>query len=198
MSRNRLRAPAAVAAILACFGAQAADPASGTLSPDSTELTYTVPPAPLLNLSGLTNLSGDYTCDATNPCDEYELTIDLPEGFMAENRKTKVSVAAATSVEYFDIDLQISDDKGNVAYIQRDNPPAQPTITFVPKDGVVKYTVQVAPGSPHAGAGVTIKLLTKKAGEGDADSAAGGAFGLGGLLALLGLALPGLRRRAGL
>ncbi|HUP92298.1 MAG TPA: hypothetical protein VM074_08630 [Solimonas sp.] len=147
-----------LAVLAAACPLHAATPPSGTISPNSKELSYTVPAAPVANASGLTGTA--YTCDATNPCDEFELTVDLPADYPAQNPKDRIRVAAAADVETADIDLQIADEAGNVVYLQRDNPPSQPTIAFTPSGGSHKLFVQVTPGTPHSGAHVTITLYT--------------------------------------
>jgi hypothetical protein len=176
--------------------AQSATPDSGTLSPTNLELKYTVGPAPLPNASGLNGLvpGGDpnYVCDTTNPCDEFALTLDLPADFLDQYPDTSVHVAAATDVEDFDIDLQVSDDKGVVASY-RDNPPAQPSLSIFPAaGGTSHYVVQVVPGTPHTGASATVTLIP-------GDSVKSGPLAMAGALdgaaLLLLAAFAGLRRR---
>ncbi len=155
-------APLALTLGLFVLPANAATPDAGTISASAPELSYTFPMAPLANASGLTSQvpgeSLNYTCDAANPCDEFALTIDLPADYLEQFPDAAIKVAAATSNQDLDIDLQITNAAGEVVYLQRDNPPAQPTIILFPVGGVEKFTVQVAHGTPHTGGNVTITL----------------------------------------
>lgn len=192
-----LRIPA-LALIAGAFAipALAATPESGTLSPASPELKYTFPLAPMANASGLVGLvpGGDpaYLCDELNPCDEFALTVDLPADYLEKYPDAAVWVAAATTEQDLDIDLQIASESGEVLYVQRDNPPAQPTIVFFPKGGVEKFVVQVTHGTPHTGGNVTIML---QPGDEVAKFAQLFAGAFGGFGLLLPLALLALRRR---
>ncbi len=174
---------------LLCAPVLAADPASGTISPANPEITYTVPATPLPNLSGL--ITDEYSCDATNPCDEFALSVEVPGSYASTH---VIRVAAATDVEYADVDLQVSDEQGNVVYLERDNPPQQPVLFMIPESG--NFTVQVVPGTPHNGASARLSLEANSAlkvdGPGSADGAAGALSWA--LLAVLAVAGRGRRR----
>jgi hypothetical protein len=193
--RRRVLAGAALA--LLSGNALAADPESGTVSEAAPELTYTFPLAPVANVSGLLGLvpgqSPNYTCDAVNPCDEFALTLDLPADYLETYPDAQVRVAAATDEKDLDIDLQVSDESGNVVYITRDNPPEQPTVLIIPKGGVEKFIVQVAHGTPHTGGSTLIRLEPGDAAK--SGTLFGGALNAGLLISLAGLGL--LRRRTG-
>ena len=150
---------AAVCAALGLLGvsAQAATPESGTLSESNPRLEYTFPAAPLANASGA--VETNYMCDATFPCDEFALTIDLPADYLDKHPDAYVFVEAATDEANLDIDLQVSDEAGNVVYNYRDNPPAQPSLPMYPAGGVQKFVVQVVPGTPHTGGKAAVTLV---------------------------------------
>lgn len=169
----------------------AATPDMGTLSEANPRLEYTFPVAPLANASGLAETN--YTCDATFPCDEYALTLDLPADYIERFPDAYVYVEAATSEPNLDIDLQVSDEAGNVVYNYRDNPPAQPALPMYPSGGVQKFIVQVVPGTPHTGGTASITLVPGEEASKGLLFAGGLGLNLLGVLAAAGLA--GLRRR---
>jgi hypothetical protein len=176
-------------AAAACANAAlAATPDNGAISESNPKIEYTFPAAPVPNASGAATTN--YTCDLADPCDEFALTLDLPSDYMDKHPNATVHVEAAADVAEFDIDLQVSDDKGNVIYIHRDNPPDQPSLDIFPLGGTEHFVVQVVPGTPHTGGKAAITLN-----PGDAKSA--GLLGLGALnLVLLApLALLALARR---
>jgi hypothetical protein len=177
-------------ALLLAPPAFAATPDGGTVSPGTTDLTYTVPAAPLPNTSAPAD--GNYTCDTTNPCDEFALTVDLPSDYLDHFPDAAVHVAAATDVENLDIDLQVSDQNGAPLYSMRDNPPAQPSVTIYPNGGTTRFIVQVVPGTPHSGASVSITLVPGEEAKSLID-VFGGALPPAMLLPLFAAAL--LRRR---
>ncbi|HUS23668.1 MAG TPA: hypothetical protein VM369_01865 [Candidatus Binatia bacterium] len=187
--RHLLLRLAAACLMAAPLLAPAATPDSGTLSESVPDLSYSADVQALPNASA--PASGAYKCDATNPCDEFALTVELPADYIETYPDATITVAAAATVDATDIDLQVSDDKGNVVVVQRDNPPDQPSVTFFPAGGTQHFIVQVVPGTPNPGASVTIHLN-----PGDAAKSgvlAGGAAGGALLLPLLAGAL--LRRR---
>ena len=149
-----------MAASLFLAEAWAATPDSGTLTmtdgEPSAPLAYNSGPLPVPNGSGLTETN--YTCDTTNPCDHYELTIDLPADFRTTHPAWRVEVRTAAIPAAADIDLQISDLDGNVVHLMRDNPPAQPTIVFQPSGGSETLVVQIVPGTSVPDATATIRL----------------------------------------
>ena len=177
--------------LLAASGSLAATPAEGTLSLDSTKLDYSTGLMPIPNVNQ--DLSGAYVCDATHPCDDYTLTVDLPDKFGETNKKAKITIAAAATPEYADIDLQVNDEDGKLTALQRDNPPAQPTVTFKPKPGIHLYHVHVVPGTPIPDAAVTITLDPGPTTKSGSANPLAGAFNFALLLPLLGFAA--LRRK---
>lgn len=100
-----IRFPLLMAALFAPFVAQAATPASGTLSPATPELNYTYGPNAISNPSGTAEL----TCQ--NPvlaCDAYALTVDVPAGSPAMTMTISTSWTAATD----DYDVYLLNEQG--------------------------------------------------------------------------------------
>ena len=165
MFQRITQSAAIVATLFTAAAAWAATPSSGTLTMTDGEpsdtLTYNSGPMPVPNASGL--LESNYTCDTTNPCDHYELTIDLPADFRSTHPAWRVEVKTAAIPAAADIDLQISDLDGNVVHLMRDNPPAQPTITFQPAGGLETLIVQIVPGTSVPDATATIRLYEDSA-----------------------------------
>src|SRR5437879_3759170 len=76
------------AAIVTNRNSRAATPASGTLSDANPLLTYDAGPFNVPNQSpiGLGQLDTGPRCDSTSfPCDNYELTVSLPDGYIAQH-----------------------------------------------------------------------------------------------------------------
>lgn len=189
---NRLIKSCTVAALLLPAAAFAADPPDGALTETSLELNYVTGPMPVPNVGANVVAGGAYTCGETNPCDVFELTVDVSETYLDKFPKATVKIAAAATPEYADIDLQVADATGKNIALTRDNPPAQPSATFKVKNGLNKYFIQVVPGSPVPDASVKVTLVPgaeKKSGS----SPLAGAFGA--LLLLPLAAFAALRRR---
>lgn len=170
--------------------AWAATPAEGTLTVDSTELSYSTGPMPIANVSGLPQTV--YTCDATNPCDIFTLTTDFSEEFIEKHRQARFTVVTTAIPEYADIDLQLADGTGKNLATVRDNPPEQPMLSYKVKAGVNTFQVQIVPGTPVPDANATITFIAGPESKSGIDSLAGGGLGLLTLIPLLAL---GLRRR---
>lgn len=183
---------ALTASLLLPMSVYAATPADGTLSEESLELSYTTGPMPIPNVGENVVAGGAYTCSETNPCDVFTLMVDLPEDYLERFPKAGIRVAAASSVEYADIDLQVADADGKNIALTRDNPPAQPSTSFRAKAGLNVYYVQIVPGTPVPDASATVTLVPGAAAKAESNMF-GGAAGFALLLPLLGFAA--LRRR---
>ena len=161
MGRTSRLGAVAPALLLCALGApiRAATPAGGTLSESATTLTYTFPFSVAANTSGASETI--YTCNTgpTDPCDVYDLTVEISAGYMTAHPNAFMRIAAATTSSGSDIDLQLADENGDNLDQTRDNPPAQPTIEYPVVAGTTAYQVQVIPGSPHEGGSVTIDLV---------------------------------------
>lgn len=179
-----------VAALLP-LSVYSATPPDGALTETSLELSYTTGPMPVPNVGANVVQGGAYDCSETNPCDIFMLTVDLPEDYLETYPKATIKVVTAASIEYTDIDLQVADESGKNIALTRDNPPAQPSVSFKAKNGLNVYQVQIVPGTPVVDASATVTLVPGKAAK-SASGPFGGALGLALLLPLFGLAL---RRR---
>ncbi len=115
--------------------AQAATPASGTLSPSTPELTYTYGPNAISNPSG----TAQFTClGPALPCDAYALTIELPAGVPAYKVTIETSWTAAS--DDYDLYLLNSEDVETAASAGSTNPEK---VEIVATAGT--YTVRVVP-----------------------------------------------------
>lgn len=180
------------AALLLPVSAMSADPADGALTETSLTLSYTTGPMPVPNVNSAVLEDAPYVCDTTHPCDDFVLTVDLPEDYLDKYPKAAIKVAATTDTS--DIDLQVTDSEGAIIAFVRDNPPAQPALSFKPKNGLNVYHVQIVPGLPVPDASGAIELVPGPAASGkSAIERLGGAFNFALLLPLL--ALGALRRR---
>lgn len=125
-------------AVVLAFGsltAKAADPASGTLSPSSSELTYTYGPNAISNPSGTATL----TCAGpVAPCDAYALTVELPAGDVAYNMVIETSWTAAGD----DYDVYLLNAEGGEAGSAAGSSNPE-TMTVPARSGT--YTVRIVP-----------------------------------------------------
>lgn len=140
----------------------AATPNKGTVTMTngqaSAPLSYSTGPLPIANASALINGRTDYDCDALNPCDEYQLTIDLPTDFRARFPAWRIRIVTAAVPAAADIDFQIRNFDGTLIAVVRDNPPAQPRFIYQPKGGVEVVRLQIVPGTPVPDASAVITL----------------------------------------
>ena len=200
------RLPALFLAALALSpAAQAATPASGTLSPESRSIVFTGGPFPVPNVTPQLYVEGlaDPVCVPGAPiCDVFDLTIDLPDDYFTTNPtdlvKIKMSWAATVGPE--DYDFYLYDSAGNIVN-QGEGTTNPETITFCAGQGMQNYQLQIYPFSAVAATyEVTIDMQPEErarckapkaaavAGAAKAQGSFGGAFGLALLLPLLGIA----------
>jgi hypothetical protein len=69
----------------------ATTPASGTLSPANREITFTGGPF-LIATNSSDNAPGPVTCDAANPCEDFSLTVDIPQSYRATHPNDVVKI----------------------------------------------------------------------------------------------------------
>jgi PKD repeat protein len=91
----------AAAAALSWFSI-AANPPSGTLTDSSGPITYTSGPFLVSNPSGF--LGGGPTCSAAQPCDDFQLTVDVPAA-MAATHNVVITTRWSNAAEDYDIYL---------------------------------------------------------------------------------------------
>lgn len=152
---------AAIAASLVVMpAAHGATPANGTLTDTSGPLTYTAGPFALANPTPIpVKDSGPECNNPAQPCDAYQLTVSLPNGYTAQHPNETVRVSAGwtdTGTGQADYDLYIykgtvtTTDGSQAAYAQSATS-ADPEITSLPvADGTQTYTVIVVPYTPTA------------------------------------------------
>jgi len=121
--------------------ADAAAPASGTISRASPSLTYTGGPFVAGNA---TNQTGEVICTAATPCDDFKLTVSTPAGYETSNR-VQVSVEWPNSAADFDI-YALDEQGNNLASSASSSDPE--VMQFPAKAG--KYTLRVVPFAPLA------------------------------------------------
>jgi len=115
-------------------GAQAATPATGTLSPAQPVLEFTSGP------NAISNAAAD--CSLL-PCDSYALKLEIPAGFTATHPEAKIRVELTwgTDVDY---DLQAEEGGTQIANAGATGSPEIMEITST-KDGTRDITVLVVP-----------------------------------------------------
>lgn len=131
---------------------QAAEPASGTLSPASSELTYN---------SGLYILPvAEVGCSAETPCDSYALSVDLPANYADTNGADRIRISAVMGHPASDYDLVLVDDAG--AELGRSGGlPGETEVIDIPAGaGARTLSVVLEPYTPNGAAvDVTITLV---------------------------------------
>ena len=132
-----LRAPLFVAALSLCFVSQAADPAAGTLSPASPEITYT---------------GGPYTvsdpvpvgcADIPEACDDFALTLNLPANYASTNPGAKVVIELSWSPQQTDLDLALLNSAGAEVATSGNLAGTPERIEFAAGQGSQSYTIRI-------------------------------------------------------
>ncbi len=192
----------------------AATPESGTLTPEEDTIEYGGGPFVISNITGQ---AGDPECqNPVLPCDDFSLTVELPEDFIGTYPSALVRVVigldSPVSGTPDDYDLYLLNADGSIIG-QSTSPTADEAVSVLADPGVNEYTVRVVPFTAVAsGYAAKVDLVrgepaaplggeegdgeTKRdsfAGGSHGGSAGGGSLGLG-LVVLAGLA--GWRRRS--
>src|SRR6476661_3974592 len=123
----------------AITSADAATPASGSVSDTSPTTTWTGGPFVAPNATAQV---GDPVCDAPTACDDYGLHVTAPAGF-GTSHDLKVSVGWPNTAA--DFDIYLLDGAGNVVSSAASN--ADPETMIVPPNSG-DYTVRVVPFAP--------------------------------------------------
>jgi len=197
------------AALALSCSAQAATPASGTISPEARTLTFTGGPFPVPNVTPQLQNEGlaDPVCTPGEGaiCDAFDFTLDLPDDYYTENPtdlvKIKMTWAATTSLE--DYDFYLYDSAGNIIN-QGEGTTNPENITFCAGQGQQNYRLQIYPFTAVAATyEVTIDMQPEPKARCKAPKSAtaapksagqfGGALGFGLMLPLF--SLLALRRR---
>jgi hypothetical protein len=133
--------------------AQAATPSSGTVTAQTTSVSYSAGPFLAPNATGT---AGDVVCSAATPCDDYRLTVDVPSTY-ASNYNLTVRVQWPNSAA--DFDLYVLDAGGNIVGSAASS--SDPEVAVIPAVRGT-YTVRVVPFTPLASSFSASVALTPK------------------------------------
>jgi hypothetical protein len=129
----------------------ATTPTSGTVSPSSREITFTGGPF-LIATNSSDNAAGPVTCDQTNPCEDFGLTIDIPQSYKDThpNDTVKVEISWDDPTGGQDLDTWLVNNPDNGTYpAHAGNGGDNPEVITVPMNaiqaGAHQYFVRVAP-----------------------------------------------------
>lgn len=129
----------------------ATTPPSGTLSPANREITFTGGPF-LIATNSTDNAPGPVTCDAANPCEDFSLTIDIPQSYKDShpNDVVRIVISWDDPSGGQDLDTWLVDDPDDGTYPAHagnggDNPESMEITLDKFPAGASKYFVRVAP-----------------------------------------------------
>jgi len=131
----------------------AANPAGGRLTDQERTLTYKGGPfvAPNRTDPVLGDGSTLLCLPAVSPCDDFTLTVTLPDDFLVTHGEASISVALASDNERSDYDLYVVDGSGEYVTIGYNAGPAE-SVEFAVRPGTHSYTIRAVPFSNNAGA----------------------------------------------
>lgn len=207
MSRLKPIQLAAAAMLALSFSAQAATPASGTITPDAPSLSFTGGPFVFPNVttqSEVHPVTGGPVCQSTPGvelvCDTFALKLDVPDDYYTTNPTSLVKITmswtATTTTE--DYDFVLYDAAGNI--VNEGEGTTNPEhMTFCTGQGAQDYKIVVIPWSAAGAAySITVEMVDEPKARCKAPKSAeaakssrsmfGGAFGFGLLLPLIGFA----------
>jgi hypothetical protein len=150
---STLRAVLAVAlcAAGAFIAFAATTPPTGTLSPGNPEVTFTGGPF-LIATNASDNAPGPVDCDAANPCEDFGLTIDIPQSYKDAhpNDVVRIVISWDDPSGGQDLDAWLVDDPDDQTYPAHaanggDNPEVMELTLDKFPAGSSKYFVRVAP-----------------------------------------------------
>ncbi|HEX6918809.1 MAG TPA: sialidase family protein [Actinomycetes bacterium] len=124
---------------LATLPADAATPASGSVSDTSTSTTWTAGPFAVANTTGTL---GDPQCGSATPCDDFQLGVSVPAGYDTDH-SLRIDVQWANSAA--DFDLYVLDASGST--ISSAASSSDPETVLLPAVSG-SYTVRVVPYAP--------------------------------------------------
>lgn len=156
----------------------AAEPANGTLTPESGPLVYTIAPFVTANATPVPLVDLGPTCgDPAPECDSYSLVVNLPEGYAAAHNADTIKVRLEWEALTGQGDYDMYIYNGDVTSTSGgDNPPnrsasgANPEIAtiFPLLDGENHYTIKVVPYTP-GGEELTVTISIESPGSVDLD-----------------------------
>jgi hypothetical protein len=127
-------------------------PGSGTLSPDNRVVTYAGGPF-LIPTNASDNAAGPVDCNAAEPCEDFGLTIDIPDAYKTANPNDYVKITVSwddpTGLQDLDIFLVNNPDDGSAYPAHGTNGGDNPEVITIPMDkvqpGPHQYFVRVVP-----------------------------------------------------
>src|SRR5690348_10400283 len=94
----------------------ATTPTNGILSPSNREITFTGGPF-VVPTNSSDNASGPVTCDSTNPCEDFGLTVDIDQTYKDAHPTDKIQIEISwndpTGQQDLDTWLVNNPDDGN-------------------------------------------------------------------------------------
>ncbi len=137
--------------------AQAAEPSSGTISTDSPTLSYSSGPFAVSNPSGT---AGDIQCNATQPCDFFDLTVDLPANYAQTNPADVIRVSTSWANPGEDYDIYLLDANGSE--LRSSAGSTNPEVFEFPAGaGQQQYQIRIVPYAVAGGTTTTtVELLS--------------------------------------
>jgi hypothetical protein len=121
--------------------AQAATPSSGTVTAQTTSVTYSAGPFVVPNVTGA---AGAVTCNTAAPCDDFKLTVDVPSTYASSyNLTLKIQWPNSAA----DFDMYVLDAGGNIVGSAASS--SDPEVAVIPAIRGT-YTVRVVPYAPLA------------------------------------------------
>lgn len=142
----------ALVAILALPSVQAADPASGTLSPAAPELSY--------NSGAYVVPAAATGCSAPASCDDYALTVDLPADYDLQHAADRIRIEAVMGNPAADYDLTLLNADGSEAATSGGINGETEVIDIPAGAGLRNFTIRLTPYAPlGAAVDVTIRLV---------------------------------------
>ncbi len=128
----------------------APSPTSGTLSPGNPTITYTGGPF-VIATNASDNAAGPVTCDATNPCEDFGLTINIPQTYIDTHPSDYVKIEISWGGTGQDLDTWLvnNPDTGAIYPAHGKNGSDNPEVMTVPianiPAGPQQFFVRVAP-----------------------------------------------------
>src|SRR5207302_1560710 len=127
-------------------------PVSGTLSPNNRSITYTGGPF-LVPTNPTDSAAGPVTCDSTDPCEDFGLTIDIPQSYKdshpTDTIRIEVSWSDPSGGQDLDVFLVNNPDTGAAYPAHATNAGDNPEVITVTMDKIMagphQYFVRVIP-----------------------------------------------------
>ncbi len=137
----------AVLAIGASSSALASTPSSGMITPATPTLGYVAGPFAISNITFVGNSTPPASCSTTEPCDEFRLTIDLPENYLDQHPSDQIRFVFTWGDPVEDFDVFLYDLDNNLAFVAANSPgPGAPESFALPAyGGKREYVIRILP-----------------------------------------------------